>query len=407
MSTAHGGAESAHTQAPVCDDGDRAGTPAAVGRGEQIHAGHHEHGDAVAGPHPLFSESCCDPHHSVVQRREGGRQTRGAVDEARCGVLGALGQSIPQRRTMRRRCLRCRRRGRRRTEVARRVSEARHHTLREPVVHDSSDVGLFHHEVADAGKPMAIGMRHSLRQVEREVVVEHRIARTPGQEHRHAQGADALGDASDSTRRGMCGVEGNIGDELGDGPTIPPTPIRGAVSVTRHARHAPPGERERAIDEHLRAPADEAGDGSGRREADECGRPTSRRHGNTGGAEHNAGHSIAVGHDPPERDGSAPVVGRSDDGTVHVQRLDHVTQVGDTFRKRPRLRKSIREAHAELIDCDDPVAVAKACHKTAPKERPCRVAVHADDGGKRMLGPAVEHVPGVCAAVMTGHVDQT
>ena len=254
---------------------------------------------------------------------------------------------------------------------------------------------------------MPICVRHSLRQVEREVVVEDRISRTPRQEHRHAQRTDALGDAGDSARRGMCGVEGNVGDELGDGPTIPPAPIRGAVSVTCHTRHASPGERERAIDEHLRAPADEAGDGSGRSEADECGRAAPRRHGNTGVAEHDAGHTIAVGHHPPERDGAAPVVSRGDDGTAHVQRLDHVTQIGNTFCKRPWLRKPIREAHAELIDCDDPVAVAEACHKTAPEERPCRVAVHADDGGKRMLGPVVEHVPGVCAAVMTGHVDQT
>ena len=77
--------------------------------------------------------------------------------------------------------------------------------------------GFGHHEVAGVRETVQHGVRQPRREVGREVVVEHRVVRAPGQQHRDGDLTQPIGDRGDGTFGRVAGVERDVSHEVGDG----------------------------------------------------------------------------------------------------------------------------------------------------------------------------------------------
>ena len=182
--------------------------------------------------------------------------------------------------------------------------------------------------------------------------------------------------------------------------------IRRPIRLASDARHTLGGQRECSVDEDARSTTDEIRDRAGSGEADQARRAPTSRHRNARVAEHEAADPVGVGGSPSERDRATPVVGGEHDGPVDAERGDHVVEIADPLGIAPA-RDAVGEAHPQLIDGDDAVPVAEPSQKAAPEVRPCRIAVHAHDGGERLARAALQHVPHSGNAVAAGNRDQT
>ena len=257
---------------------------------------------------------------------------------------------------------------------------------------------------------MTVSVGYPRGEVEREIVVEHRIARTPRQQRGHRERTHRIGDMTDCSGRRMLRGERYIGDELRDRVPVLRVSVRRPVRIAGGRRHTMTRQHQRAINEDARAMTHEVGEWSGSCDANERRGASAGRNGHTGVAQHHAGKPmirclINCAQRPSKRDRPAPVVCRSYDRSRDVERFQDIAEVGDALDKSTRLG-ALGIAHAQLINSDDAVASAEAFVKAAPVVRPGWIAVHAHDGAQGLCRAGwrtIEHVPGTGHAVGAGY----
>ena len=182
--------------------------------------------------------------------------------------------------------------------------------------------------MSHAGEAVSIGMGNSLGQVEREVIVEHRILGSPCQQRGYLQMANSIGDSIDCLSRWVLGRERHVSHELGDRVTILGVPVRGAIRLTGKRADTFSRQQQRAIYESPRAMANQVGQRTCCRDTNERGGAATRGDRDAGVAQHHAGKpAIGAGNAatarggaerPPERDWPTPVVCRGHDWAVDL-----------------------------------------------------------------------------------------
>jgi hypothetical protein len=266
--------------------------------------------------------------------------------------------------------------------------------------------GLFHDEMAHARDAMQIGMWQPRREIVSEVVVEHRVGGSPGKKHRHGQGLDVVCHRGNGRRRRMLFVEGHVADELGNCSPLRGPTVRPAQAATSLRIKPPTRKQQGAVDERARAMPDQGPEWSGCREPNQPRSSSSGRYRNTGVAQHDRTDPCSVAQHPTQRNRPTPIMRCRDHRPGDVECVDEVGKVVDPLCEAPPLG-SLGQAHAQLVDGDDAVAIGKLGEEAAPRERPGRVAVHAQDRAcgrlRRMTG--VEHVPAV-ALTTRCHIDK-
>jgi len=131
------------------------------------------------------------------------------------------------------------------------------HTLAQPPVDQRSHVGFFDHQMSQTGEPMLVCVRHPSSQIERKVIVEHWITRTPRQQRGHTETTQILRHSIDCGGRRMRGTKRDIADEFCNGVAICSTPIRRPIAISGGAPNAFARQHQRAINKDARAPTDE------------------------------------------------------------------------------------------------------------------------------------------------------
>ena len=233
------------------------------------------------------------------------------------------------------------------------------------------------------GEDLHLGVRRPPLEVGQEALVEHGVAAAPRQQHRPAEGPEGVGHTLERGPRGVVGADGDVGDELGHrvaaGPAAVGRPQRGAVPAARHLRGA--------LDEHggllAHDPHGRAGGGDQRRHLDAVGQ-------GDGGVGEHEGPAVEAGGGA-DGDRAAPVVGGHHDrpgGVGLAERHQLVDALGQHAGRAP-----VGEAHAALVDGDDPPALRGEGEELVPDVRPGGVAVGAHERAVHGLGAVVEDVP--------------
>ena len=109
---------------------------------------------------------------------------------------------------------------------------------------------------------------------------------------------------------------------------------------------------------------------------------------------------------PSERDGAAPVVGHDHDRAAQLELLGERAEIVDALLQPTRAPGALGEAHLELVDRHDADPGAGAGEHVSPRERPRRVAVHAQQGDRRVGHLVVEDVPSAPHGVELRRDDQ-
>ena len=182
-------------------------------------------------------------------------------------------------------------------------------------------------------------MRYAAGEVVREVVVEHRVGRTPGDERGHLDTTSRLGHCRNGRCRRMCRGEWHIGNELGDGAAHASAPIGGTQGLACSTIEFASRQRDGAVDEDARTVPHEVGDGPRCGKPDEPRGAAPGRHCDARIAQHHT-HQPRVGgcpggrtrtrrRSPTQRYRAAPVLTHRDDGRANVQRVDEPTEIVD------------------------------------------------------------------------------
>ena len=396
MRPAHRSAQPPQPESPVRDDRHATRSPHAVHRGHQVDPRRGEQGDAIARAEAERGEPPSDPGDGGVQLGERGGRTRHPVDERRRGVGPPLLERRPGGRE---------RLAGRVGDPLRRRTGRRLQTGSEPRIDGGGDVGLLRRQMSDPRVPLTVGVGQPGGEVERERVVEHRIGGAPRQQRRDRHRREPIGHDGESRRRRVGVVERHVGHELGDGPAIGGRPIGRPVRLARLPRETRPREAQGAVDERAGPAPDEVGDRAGGGQPDQPRCRSARRHRDPGVDQDHADEFVESAHCPSHDDGTAPVVTHQDHGSGDPEGLHHVAEITDPRGVGTQCRP-FGIAHAELIDRDHAIPIARRREHTAPQVRPGRVAVHADDRRSRCLGRALEHVPAPTGAVVPHHVDE-
>ena len=240
---------------------------------------------------------------------------------------------------------------------------------------------------------MHLGVRHALSQIVEVPVAEHRITRTPQQQDGHREVANTFGDSLQCRRARVIRAHGNVLDEIPHRCSARGTAIRrpkGASDAVRHARAA-----QRCRD----AQEDREDDGVKRPHRTETSRGDHMRnpavtwlvHRRVG--QYDSAHLRAVLYNPPERDGTTPVVGENDDRSIDAQRGGHPAKVIDALRQTPPRRQPLTEAHAQVIDRHHPHVARRGRHDSTPQIRPGGVSMNGQNSESRLGDSIVQHMP--------------
>ena len=384
--------QSGEPEPTVGDHGDTSGTPHAVHRGNQIDARRGEHCHVVTALQASSVElarNSIDPA-GQLGKRDGvvGRQ----IDECFGDVATTACDRCPQRR---RRTVRSAAGGRRVGGGGGRVQPTTEEIV-EPRLRDTGNVRLGHHQVIRRREPVCRGVRKSCGQVGCEVVVEHRVARSPRQEDRSVDGRQPLGDFGQRRLRRVSGAQRNVGDEVGDRSARRRRAVRGTECLSVDLGDASSRQPDRALDEGRCAAADRVEQRGRRSQTDHPGRRPTVGHGDAGVAQDQPSDLVWVLHCPAHRDRSTPVVGGEHErcSRRESERDDEIVEVADTLDVSARLG-SVAVAHAELIDGDHSVRGVEATQEAGPGVPPGGVAVHTQHhrGGPLGWGAVVVGSP--------------
>ncbi len=348
-------AERAQAEPAIGDHGHPAGPPHPVHRSDEVDAGRRDHGHAIArfeaSPHQIGRDRIDPPGEFGEAHLVAGRH----VDERRRVVSGPGPHTRPQPPKI---------------LVCVGISEARASEiptqtwvgvgggddLRHEVVGDGGDVGFGHHEVVGVGEAVQHGVRQSRPEISGEVVVEHRVARTPRQQHRDGDLTQPIGDRGDRPFGRMTRFERNVPDEVGDRHAGLRRLVRRPKRGTIGRRQPIARQADRALDEHRCPVADEFEHARRGGQPDDGRSGSPLRNGDPGVAQNHPGESIDVVDGPTHGDRTTPVVGGEEQRHVgaDVERAHHVVEVRHASGEAA-LRRALAVAHPELIDGDHAV----------------------------------------------------
>ena len=227
-----------------------------------------------------------------------------------------------------------------------------------------------------------LGLREPPAQIGREVEVKHRIALAPGEQDGNLELRQASGDGGDRRERRVRGRRRDVGDEVCNRAPIPARRVRAEVGAANVLANPAVSGGERCPHEERRPPAGHIAQEVVAGEANRQ-RHTGRRQGDAGVREQDPTQALPVRERPAERDRPAPVVGGEDDRAFDGECVENAAEVVDPLRERSRAG-ALREAHRDVVDGEHAIAVTEATVERAPEQRPRRVAVHADDGQRRV-----------------------
>ncbi len=252
----------------------------------------------------------------------------------------------------------------------------------DPRVGESRDVLLLDDEMPGEREAVQLRLGQATAEIGGELEVEDGIALAPRKEDRRVDLGQAGGNPGERSVGRVSGGRGDVRDEVGDRTPIVGCAVRREVAGANRTRDPPvPREQGAANERGGLATADiaqhsRAGETNRQRHA-------RRRHRDARVAEDDPAHPLLVLDGPPECDRTAPVVGGEDDGAVDAESFDDPPEIVDPLGVAPRARP-LGEAHRDLVDRDDAVAVTEAAMKRAPEHRPRGVSVHADDRQRRL-----------------------
>ncbi len=246
------------------------------------------------------------------------------------------------------------------------------------------------------------GLREPVLEVGEVPLTEDGVARAPEHQGGNVEPPHPLGQLGDGVVRGVARGERDVGDEVTDGLS----PVRAAVGQRERIAHVAwqggPRQGRGPADEEGCRDAAERADAGQVREADQRGSEVAGGLGHGGVAEDDAEQLLAVRQRPAERDDAAPVVPHGDDGAVDPEGGGQGAEVVDPLADAACLRRSLGEAHSEVVGCDHAPPGRGRGQQAAPQVGPGGVAVDAQHRAVHRLGAVVEEVPGARDPVAVG-----
>jgi hypothetical protein len=403
--------EALHAESGVGDHDDRADAEARVEEGGEVGARRYEQRDAVARTEPAGVEARRDLAHAARQQPPGdGARTAGA---ARGHLDEDGGVAVAQLLEERAEEADGRGVGGGRPSGTRGGRRSGRDPVRQPVERGRGVVVVLGDEVPGALDAVHVGVRQALEEVGEVDVAEDRVARSPDEQGRQVEVAEALGDGREGRVARVRGAHRDVGDEAADPRPAVGAPVRRRERATHGGIQRRVRERERGGEEAGRAARGRVVDPRGEREPQRPrdGHALLLVHGRV--QRHDPGEHVAVAERPAEADDAAPVVAERDDatrgaGSRQPELVGERLQVVEPDGQRARDARAFGEAHVELVDGDHapgrprriPLGARQRLRRDAPPQvRPGRVAVHAQDRagdgcarGREPL-PRVDEVP--------------